>query len=126
MKSPCVYILQCSDGHYYTGCTSNLERRLWEHQTGQYPGYTSKRLPVVLKFFQRFARMDEAIRAEKQIKGWSRAKKEALIAGDFDLLHRLAECRNESHYRPSTSLRATDRFRVGERPRGTNEAKGRS
>jgi putative endonuclease len=51
--------------------------------------------------------MDEAIRAEKQIKGWSRAKKEALIAGDFALLHKLAECRNDTHYRSSTTLRAT-------------------
>ncbi len=90
MKEPCLYILLCSDGSYYTGCTSNLSHRLDEHRSRAFCGYTASRLPVELKSHQLFSRMDEAIAAEKQIKGWSRAKKEALIAGDFDLLRELS------------------------------------
>lgn len=96
MKEPCVYILHCADGSYYVGCTSNLSQRLEEHRTRRYGGYTASRLPVELKFHQCFSTMDEAIRAEKQLKGWSRAKKEALIVGDFDLLRELSRSRTSS------------------------------
>ena len=94
-----VYILKCSDGSYYTGKTQNLEIRLAAHQQGTFKGYTFKRRPLKLVFSQGFPTFYEAISAERQVKGWSRAKKEALIKGDFDLLHNLAECQNETHYR---------------------------
>jgi len=91
MKDYFVYILKCSNGSYYTGVTSNLEKRIEEHNTGTYKGYTSTRLPVELVYSNRFTDVNEAIRSEKQIKGWSRAKKEALIKGDFDLLKELSK-----------------------------------
>lgn len=99
MEKAWVYILKCSDGSYYTGKTQNLERRIAEHQRGTFKGYTYKRRPVEVVFVQGFNTYIEAIRAERQIKGWSRAKKEALINGDFDLLHDLAACRNPTHYK---------------------------
>lgn len=68
-----------------------------EHQSGGYEGYTAVRLPVELVFSQEINNPLEVIAAEKQIKKWSRAKKEALIRADFNLLHELAECKNESH-----------------------------
>jgi putative endonuclease len=91
MKDYFVYILKCSDGSYYTGITSNLEKRIEEHNTGIYKGYTSTRLPVELVYSNRYNDVNEAIRSEKQIKGWSRAKKEALIKGDFELLKELSK-----------------------------------
>jgi putative endonuclease len=99
MKGGWVYILRCSDGSYYTGCTSNIDRRISEHEVGIYPGYTQNRRPVTLVFSERFNEIRYAIYAERQIKGWTRKKKEALIRGDFELLHELAECKNETHYR---------------------------
>lgn len=92
MKSYYVYILQCSDGSYYTGVTNNAERRLYEHQEGIIDGcYTHDKRPVKLMFIQEFTDIVEAISREKQIKGWSRKKKEALIAGDFEKLVKLAK-----------------------------------
>jgi len=85
-----VYIVKCSDESYYTGVTSNLEKRLVEHNSGKFKGYTSRRLPVKLVCSNCF-NIDDAIRAEKQIKGWSRAKKEALIRGDFKTLVALSK-----------------------------------
>lgn len=93
-----VYILKCSDNSYYTGKTPTLKKRYEEHQSGKYRGYTFGRRPVKLVFFQEFNSIMDAIEAERQIKGWSRSKKEALIRGDFELLHQLAECKNESHF----------------------------
>lgn len=88
---PTVYVLRCADGSYYVGIArEDLERRVWEHQTGAFPGYTSRRRPVELVFATEFQRFDEAIAFERQVKGWSRAKKEALIRGDFDALQALA------------------------------------
>ncbi|HAU1319948.1 TPA: GIY-YIG nuclease family protein [Legionella pneumophila] len=82
-----VYILQCSDKSYYTGQTDNLEKRLTQHQDKMIPGcYTSTRLPIQLKFSQEFMSREEALNAERQIKGWSRRKKEALIKGDWQAL----------------------------------------
>ena len=86
-----VYILKCSDGSYYSGSTSNLEKRISEHQNGLIKGYTSKRLPIELAFSEYFEDVYFAISAERQIKGWTRAKKEALINGDFELLKVLAK-----------------------------------
>jgi putative endonuclease len=97
-----VYILLCSDGSYYVGCTSSsLERRLAEHQTGEFDGYTAHRRPVSLVFQQAFERIEEAITAERQIKGWRRGKKEALIRGDFAALPSLASrARNDEFGSP--------------------------
>ncbi|HOI15130.1 MAG TPA: GIY-YIG nuclease family protein [Geobacteraceae bacterium] len=96
---PCMYILECADGSYYTGSTKDLERRLWEHQNGVGANHTAKRLPVKLVYFEECARIDDAYYREKQIQGWSRKKKESLIEGDTNQIHKLAECRNESHCR---------------------------
>ena len=78
-----VYILKCADGSYYTGHTDNLEQRLAAHQIGAIPGYTFARRPLALVFCERFGSRDEAFARERQIKGWSRRKKEALIQGDW-------------------------------------------
>ena len=86
-----LYILRCADGSYYTGTARfGLEQRVAEHNAGTYHGYTAKRRPVTLVFSQWFDRITDAIAAERQVKGWSRAKKEALIRRDFDQLPILA------------------------------------
>lgn len=92
-----MYILLCSDGSYYTGSTTNLELRLAQHQSGEGANHTKKRLPVQLLYFEEFDRIDEAFYREKQIQGWSRSKKEALIKGQSDALKKLAICMNETH-----------------------------
>jgi putative endonuclease len=81
-----MYILECSDGSYYTGSTKDLERRLWEHQNMQGANYTKKRLPVKLVYYEEYARIDEAFYREKQVQSWSKRKKEALVKGQPDLL----------------------------------------
>lgn len=83
-----VYILKCVDGTYYTGSTNNLSHRLYEHQNGaDSESYTSNRRPVELVWSEEVSALGEALNHEHQIKGWSRAKKEALIQNDFDLIH---------------------------------------
>jgi tRNA/rRNA methyltransferase len=77
-------MLRCADGTYYVGHSEDLEARLGAHQSGLIKGYTQKRRPLTLVWSQEFAERDEAFRAERQIKGWNRAKKEALIRGDWD------------------------------------------
>jgi putative endonuclease len=96
-----VYILQCSNGRYYTGQTDNLEYRSAQHQTGGYCDFTSRRRPVRLVWSQDFQTRYEALQAERRIKPWSRAKKEALIRGDWDAVSYYARPPKE---RPSTSL----------------------
>jgi putative endonuclease len=87
-----VYMLRCSDGRYYVGSARlGLDRRLAEHNNGTYGGYTSKRLPVVLVWADHFPDITDAIAVERQVKGWSRSKKEALIRGDYELLRLLAK-----------------------------------
>ncbi|MFP3541848.1 GIY-YIG nuclease family protein [Rhizobium sp. SIMBA_035] len=87
-----VYILRCRDGAYYTGLTKqNIEARLWEHNAGVYDGYTAKRLPVELVFTETYDRIIDAIARERQIKGWSRRKKDALIALDYEGLPGLSK-----------------------------------
>jgi putative endonuclease len=87
-----VYILRCADGSYYVGSTRvSLEQRVAEHNAGTYGGYTTRRRPVTLVFHQEFDRITDAIAAERQLKGWTRAKKEALIKADFETLHDLAK-----------------------------------
>ncbi len=92
MQISYVYILQCSDQTYYTGITSNLDKRLIEHQKGTHKeSYTYSRRPVELKFYAEFTDINLAIATEKQIKKWSRAKKEVLINEEFDKLPNLAK-----------------------------------
>ena len=87
-----VYIVECSDLSYYTGVTNDLDRRLWEHNNDKNTrSFTFKRRPVVLKYFQRFQDIKQAIAFEKQIKGWSRKKKEALFCEDWEEIKRLAK-----------------------------------
>jgi len=87
-----VYIVDCKDWSYYIGITNDLEKRLWEHNTGQDENsYTYSRRPVALKYFETFTDVNQAIAREKQIKGWSRKKKQALIAQKFDKLKELAK-----------------------------------
>ncbi len=89
-----VYILRCRGGSYYAGSTrGDLEHRVDEHNAGRYGGYTARRRPVELVFHQEFHRITDAVAAERRIKGWSRAKKEALMRGDFPLLTQLAKRR---------------------------------
>ncbi|MEO7313956.1 MAG: GIY-YIG nuclease family protein [Ginsengibacter sp.] len=91
MKTYYVYILLCSDNSYYTGVTNNINRRIGEHvdSFGQNT-YVSKRLPAILVYCEATHDVNQAIGAEKQIKGWSRKKKEALIKGDWELLKELS------------------------------------
>jgi putative endonuclease len=96
---PYIYILECADGSYYTGSTWDLQRRLWEHQNSLGAKHTAKHLPVSLVYCEECERIEDAYAREKQIQGWSRKKKLALIAGDMNQLHLLAECQNQSHCR---------------------------
>ena len=98
-----TYILRCADGRYYTGHTDDLDRRIGEHQTGGFCDFTSRRLPVTLAWAQDFPSRIEALEAERRVKGWSRAKKEALIAGDWERVSLFAK---PPHERFSTSLEA--------------------
>lgn len=87
-------MLRCADGSYYVGSTrKSLEERLCEHNAGLPRSYTVSRRPVVLVWSQEFDNVTDAISVERQIKGWNRAKKEALIRGDFEAIRRLASCK---------------------------------
>ena len=85
-----AYMLRCSDGSFYVGCTTNLDQRMGEHDAGTYGGYTADRRPVKLVWVEEFQHIDDAIATERQLKGWSRAKKLALIARDYGAISRLA------------------------------------
>lgn len=91
-------MLECADGSYYTGSTTQLEQRIIQHQLGLGANHTRKRLPVKLVYFEEFERIDEAFHREKQVQGWSRKKKEALINRAFEKLNSFSECLNDSHY----------------------------
>ena len=87
-----VYIVQCSDGSYYTGVTNNFDKRIAQHNEGLDPNcYTYKRRPVVLKYYEHFFHIKNAIAWEKQVKGWNRKKKEALFKEDFGKIIQLAK-----------------------------------
>lgn len=91
-----VYILRCRDGKYYVGSTRDtLERRVNEHNAGVYDGFTKSRRPVQLVYHEEFDRITDAIAAERQLKGWSRAKKEAIIRGDLQALVNLSRNRTQ-------------------------------
>jgi putative endonuclease len=89
-----VYILRCVDGSYYTGHTDNLERRIAQYSAGECTGYTATHLPVKLAWSQECATREEALSAERQIKGWSRKKKEAMMRGDWGEVSRLAQSKS--------------------------------
>ena len=112
-----MYILECSDGSYYTCSTWNLEKRLAEHNSGIGANYTAKKLPVRLVFCEEFSRIDDAFYREKQVQGWSRAKKKALIEANWLKVQELAKCMNKSHYRnsPFDSAQGAGGQLVGER-----------
>ena len=101
-----MYILLCANGQYYTGSTNDLERRLAQHQMGEGANFTRKHLPVKLVYFEEFQLVSDAFYREKQVQGWSRAKKEALINGDKNKLHELAKCRFDklNDQRPLTEV----------------------
>jgi len=89
-----VYIVECSDGSYYTGVTNDLEKRLWEHNEGyDKTCYTYTRRPVKLRCSEHYHNINNAIAREKQLKGWSRKKKEALFIEDWEELKKLSKSR---------------------------------
>jgi putative endonuclease len=89
-----LYILRCADGSFYIGTTrTTLEHRLAEHNSAHFGGYTALKRPVTLVHSEWFERITDAIAAERKLKGWSRAKKEAFIRGDFDTLKQLSKRR---------------------------------
>jgi len=99
MKNMYVYILLCADDSYYVGVTNDIGRRLVEHEDGIHPkSYTFTRRPLQLVYIEYFTSPLAAIAREKQIKRWTRQKKEALIAQNIASLHELAACKNDSHY----------------------------
>ena len=101
-----AYMLHCADRSFYVGHTDNLELRLAQHRTGAFAGYTSTRLPVALVWSETFPTRVEALDEERRIKGWSRAKKLALIRGDWDRSSLLARRKNKE--RASTGSARTD------------------
>jgi len=97
MKTYYVYILLCSDNSYYTGVTNDVERRVVEHNNSEdKSAYTYRKRPVKLVWFEYYNDIHQAIEKEKQIKGWNRKKKEALIKSNFDLLVELSNLKNNS------------------------------
>ena len=93
-----VYILLCADGSYYTGSTKNINKIIQQHQNGHGANHTAKRLPISLVYLEEFTTIAEAFKREKQIQGWSRKKKEALIEGKFNQLPNLSIAyRDKSH-----------------------------
>ena len=86
-----TYILLCSDQSYYIGSTKNIDLRVWQHRSGLGASYTKHRLPITLVYLEEFERIDEAFYREKQVQGWRRVKKEALINGSPELLPALAK-----------------------------------
>ena len=103
MSAASIYVLRCADGSFYRGVTRrSVEERVSEHNRGLIKGYTSKRLPVELLFSETYERVDEAVAAERRIKGWSRAKKIAYMRRDFDALHHLSVRRVKTQRYPSS------------------------
>jgi len=86
-----LYILLCSNGKFYTGSTKDIEKRMYEHNNGEGANFTKKHLPVKLVYLEEFSRIDEAFYREKQVQGWSHAKKEALIQGNTNHLRILSK-----------------------------------
>lgn len=108
MNGNYMYILKCADGSYYTGSTKNLEKRLAQHQNREGANYTKKKLPVKIVYLEEFDRIDDAFQREKQVQGWSRKKKEALINGKYNELPKLSLAYRDVASR--TSATVTSRF----------------
>jgi putative endonuclease len=85
-----MYILECSDGSYYTGSTNNLELRIEQHSSGNGANHTKNRLPIKLLYAEEYDTVQEAFYREKQVQGWSKNKKEALIKGEVEMLKPLS------------------------------------
>ena len=101
-----VYILRCADGSLYIGSTQDVYERLKVHLAGRGPTFTAKRLPVELVYRESFATLEEAVQRERQLKGWTRAKKEALIASDKAALQNLSIAHSSGRLkRPNTAQR---------------------
>ncbi len=115
MKPFFVYLIRCADGSYYCGQTDDLDQRVQQHHTGTV-GYTSTRKPLELVWHGEFETREGAIAFEQQIKGWSRAKKEALVKGDWGLVQLLARSRSQVPAVVSTGLRQAQPERVGLEP----------
>jgi len=111
-----VYILRCADGSYYTGHTDNLEIRIAEHAAGAGSDWTKSRLPVEHVWSQDFVSREEALASERRVKGWSRAKKEALIAERWDDVSRLARSNSPSAFRQAHDERGGEHFHRSARP----------
>lgn len=92
-----TYILLCEGNNLYTGSTKNIDRRFAEHCAGEGANFTRKYKPIEIIYLESHPRIDFAFNREKQIQGWTRAKKEALINGDTNELKRLANCKNPSN-----------------------------
>jgi putative endonuclease len=106
-----MYILECSDGSYYTGSTKNLENRLWEHQIGEGANYTKRRLPVILVYCEEYQRIEDAFRREKQVQGWSHRKKRALIEGNSNQL--IEYSKNTTHQKILINTIKLDKSNAG-------------
>ena len=117
-----AYILRCADDSYYTGHTEDLENRIAEHQHGRFRGYTHDRRPVALVWSQDFPTREQALSVEMKIKRWSRAKKEALIAGNWDMLSYFAIPPRERAQRSSASLGPAPRLRSGRTDKGAMDS----
>jgi len=106
-----VYILECADGSYYTGSAADMGKRLWEHEQGVVPSsYTYGRRPVKLLWTsEETNRYSEALKWERQIKGWSRAKKQALIRNDFDAIHEIVKAERKRREKEKGNLLAPER-----------------
>lgn len=102
-----AYMLRCADGSYYTGHTDDLELRLAQHQSGSTGGYTASRLPVELVWCADFPTRAEALETELRVKNWSRAKKEGLIAGDWNVVSHFARPPSRRMPRPDVSTGST-------------------
>jgi len=99
LKDMYVYIPECADGSFYVGVTNNVGRRFIEHARGIHESsYTFSRRPLKLVFCKQFDGPMKAIKYEKQLKRWTKAKKVALITNDLNLLHKLAKCKNETSH----------------------------
>lgn len=116
-----MYISECSDGTYYTGSTNNLKLRITQHQNGEGGNHTKKRLPIKLVYFEEFDRVDKAFYREKQVQGWSRKKKEALINKQPEQLHDLAKCVNET----SSEGFDSSAFGSAQAPESSNQPKNK-
>jgi predicted GIY-YIG superfamily endonuclease len=108
-----VYLLRCADGSYYAGHKEDMEARLWQHQNGICCDWTSRKRPVELVWCEATPTRYEALAFERRIKGWTRAKKEALIAGDWDRVGWLAKPRHERLPQPARPERTAEQVVEG-------------